>query len=113
MVAQKNCASAKAIQHLLGVTYPTVGTWLHKLRRAIAAATRWRASWRRTRRIWAVAARARSTVARPSAARTYSLSPPKSGGAGRARLCHAPDHTGKAASRAADLFPVSTGSRAS
>ena len=37
MVAQKNGVSAKALQHLLGVSYPTAWTWLQKLRRALFA----------------------------------------------------------------------------
>lgn len=37
MVAQKNGVSAKTLQHLLGVSYPTAWTWLQKLRRAMAS----------------------------------------------------------------------------
>jgi transposase-like protein len=36
MVSQKNGVSAKALQHLLGVSYPTAWTWLQKLRRALS-----------------------------------------------------------------------------
>ena len=36
MVAQKNGVSAKALQHLLGVSYPTAWTWLQKLRSALS-----------------------------------------------------------------------------
>lgn len=36
MVTQKNGVSAKALQHFLGLSYPTAWTWLQKLRRAMA-----------------------------------------------------------------------------
>lgn len=36
MVTQKNGVSAKALQHFLGVSYPTAWTWLQKLRRAMS-----------------------------------------------------------------------------
>jgi len=37
MVTQKNGVSAKALQHFLGVSYPTAWTWLQKLRLAMFA----------------------------------------------------------------------------
>jgi len=36
MVTQKNGVSAKTLERLLGLSYPTAWTWLHKLRRALA-----------------------------------------------------------------------------
>jgi len=36
MVTQKNGVSAKALQHFLGVSYPTAWTWLQKLRLAMS-----------------------------------------------------------------------------
>ena len=37
MVTQKNGVSAKALEHFLGVSYPTAWTWLQKLRLAMVA----------------------------------------------------------------------------
>lgn len=99
MVTQKNGVSAKAIQHLLGVSYPTAWTWLHKLRRAMASRPHDLLSGvvEADETYWGGHREGEVGRRKGGGSKDLVVAVVEEDGAGmgRARLCPAPDHTGE------------------
>jgi transposase-like protein len=97
MINQKNGFSAKSLQRLLGISYPTAWTWLHKLRAAMGNRTHLPLKGRVEVDETYWGAERRGKIGRPKAGEGQALilvaTEEKETRIGRARLMAVPDHS--------------------